>query len=330
MRAPSPPPPESLTDRIDRGASTRPAPHGSPSGLRWSPWPSTSSPIRSTPTRMRHFVWQADAWLHGRFAISWPVSSGPLPNDFYLDVVPVPGQPGFGRTPYRPLPAIVILPAVAVFGLGTDAELVGAIIGAINAGLAWLIARQLATRPSVALAATLFFSFGTVAWIAAARASTWYLAHDLAILCTPLAVMAGLAGWQSRSGFFLGLATLAPPHRRLRDAVRVPQRAWRFLAASPRDGRGSRAADPLSPRLQPRLERSAHAARLRGPLSDRRGAHRRPLSRRVGDRRPAIHPSEPRHHAARTAVHQGAVRHRAGPARCARPSTRPSCPTNSE
>lgn len=62
---------------------------------------------------MRHFVWQADAWLHGRFAISWPVSSGPLPNDFYLDVVPVPGQPGFGRTPYRPLPAIVILPAVA-------------------------------------------------------------------------------------------------------------------------------------------------------------------------------------------------------------------------
>lgn len=158
---------------------------------------------------MRHFVWQADAWLHGRFAISWPVSSGPLPNDFYLDVVPVPGQPGFGRTPYRPLPAIVILPAVAVFGLGTDAELVGAIIGAINAGLAWLIARQLATRPSVALAATLFFSFGTVAWVAAARASTWYLAHDLAILCTPLAVMAGLAGWQSRSGFFLGLATLA-------------------------------------------------------------------------------------------------------------------------
>jgi len=156
-----------------------------------------------------HYVWQADAWLHGRFAIAWPVAEGAVRNDNYHDVVPVPGEPGRAWIPFPPLPAIVLLPAVAAFGLSTDAELIAACIGALNAGLAWLVARRLARRPSVALAAAVFFSFGTVAWIAAARGSTWYLAHDLAITFTFLAIAAGLAGRQFRAGLLLGVATLA-------------------------------------------------------------------------------------------------------------------------
>lgn len=156
-----------------------------------------------------HYVWQADAWLHGRFAISWPVSEAPLPNDHYRDVLPVPGHPGLGQTPYPPLPAIVLLPFVAVLGLRVDAQFLGAVIGAANAGLAWLIARRLAGRPSVALLAALFFSFGTVAWVAAARASTWYLAHDVALLFGLLAVLAVLDARRTRAAFLLGLATLA-------------------------------------------------------------------------------------------------------------------------
>jgi hypothetical protein len=166
-----------------------------------------SNPVRSN--LYAHYVWQADAWLHGRTEIAWPVSDGPVRNDYYHDVLPVPGKPGFAQIPFPPLPAIVLMPAVALFGLNTDAELVAAFIGALNAGLAWLVAYGLARRPSVALAAAVFFAFGTVAWVAAARGSTWYLAHDLAITFSLLAVLAGLAGRQVRAGLLLGVATLA-------------------------------------------------------------------------------------------------------------------------
>ena len=166
-----------------------------------------SNPVRSN--LYAHYVWQADAWLHGRTEIAWPVSDGPVRNDYYHDVLPVRGEPGFAQIPFPPLPAIVLLPAVALFGLNTDAELVAAFIGALNASLAWLVAYRLARRPSVALAAALFFAFGTVAWIAAARGSTWYIAHDLAITFSLLAVLAALAGRQVRAGLLLGVATLA-------------------------------------------------------------------------------------------------------------------------
>ena len=166
-----------------------------------------SNPVRSNV--YAHYVWQADAWLHGRTEIAWPVGDGSVRNDYYHDVVPVPGKPGFAQIPFPPLPAIVLLPAVALFGLNTDAELVAAFIGGLNAGLAWLVAYRLARRPSVALAAAVFFAFGTAAWVAGARGSTWYLAHDLAITFSLLAVLAALAGQQVRAGLALGVATLA-------------------------------------------------------------------------------------------------------------------------
>jgi hypothetical protein len=166
-----------------------------------------SNPVRSDV--YAHYVWQADAWLHGRTEIAWPVSDGRVRNDYYHDVVPVPGKPGFAQIPFPPLPAVVLLPAVALFGLNTDAELVAAFVGALNAALAWLVAYRLARRPSVALVAAAFFAFGTVAWVAAARGSTWYLAHDLAITFSLLAVLAALAGHQVRAGLALGVATLA-------------------------------------------------------------------------------------------------------------------------
>ena len=172
-----------------------------------------SNPVRANV--YAHYVWQADAWLDWRFAIEWPVDEGPVRNDYYHDVVPVPGEPGRAWIPFPPLPAIVLLPAVAAFGLVTDAELIGAAIGALNAALAWIVARRVARRSSVALAAAVFFSFGTVAWVAAARGSTWYLAHDVAITFTLLAIAAGLGrpplggARLLGSGFLLGVATLA-------------------------------------------------------------------------------------------------------------------------
>ena len=151
--------------------------------------------ILSNPERQNiynHFVWQADAFLQGHAWIPWPVAEGPHQNGYFQDVFPVPGQPGRGWLPFPPLPAIVLLPFVAPFGLATDAALVAALIGGVNVGLAHRLARRLTTDPLVAVVVALFYGFGTVAWYAAMLGSTWFLAHVVASTCLLLAVTGAL------------------------------------------------------------------------------------------------------------------------------------------
>jgi hypothetical protein len=173
-----------------------------------------------------HFVWLADAFVHGRLAISYPVSEGPFVNAYFQDVMPVPGQPGLGWVPFPPLPAVLLVPFVAAFGLATNAALFAVGLGAINVGLAWRLVTRLSTRPAVAVLATIFFAFGTVHWYAAMLGSTWFLAHVVAVtfllLATTLAIDAdarqGAIGLLSRlpieprqfvAGLLLGLAGTA-------------------------------------------------------------------------------------------------------------------------
>ena len=171
-----------------------------------------SNPLH--PDVYNHFVWQADAWLHGRLAIAYPVSHGPHQNDYFQDVMPDPGHPGLGVLPFPPLPALVLLPFVALLGLATPAALLAALLGAIDVGLAWRLCRRLAADRGVALAATLFFAFGTVAWYAAAIGSTWFLAHvvalGLSLLAATLAIDGELARQAPRRGTASPLATPAP------------------------------------------------------------------------------------------------------------------------
>ena len=141
----------------------------------------------SHPTRFYdHFEWQALAFLEGHAAIRYP--SGPIAgseygNDFFQDVLPVDTTDGVlrGLVPFPPLPAIVLLPFVALWGLAADGQLIYAIIGAIDVGLAWWMLGRLPIRMWVRVAATVFFAFGTVFWYAAQIGTTWYQAHVLAV-----------------------------------------------------------------------------------------------------------------------------------------------------
>jgi hypothetical protein len=137
--------------------------------------------IASNPERADfydHFVWQADAFLQGRAEIAYPVSEGAHRNDYFQDVLPV--SPGRAQIPFPPLPALVLLPFVAVFGLDTNGAMVAAFLGALNVALCWLMLLGVTQRRSAALLATVFYGFGTVAWYAAMLGSTWFLAHVLA------------------------------------------------------------------------------------------------------------------------------------------------------
>ena len=148
-------------------------------------------------TIYNHFAWQAQAWLEGSFAIRYPVppsADGPG-NAFFNDVTPVTDATGAatgrGTIPFPPLPAIVLLPFVALWGLAVDQTSLAILIGAFDVALVYWLLGRLAVRPSVRNALTAFMGAGSALWYAASLGSTWYFAHVVAVGLTLGAV--GLA-----------------------------------------------------------------------------------------------------------------------------------------
>jgi hypothetical protein len=162
--------------------------------------------VLSNPARQNfynHFVWQADAFLHGQYSIPFAVGTGPIQNAYFQDVLPAPPLGPAGATnpvipagrallPFPPLPAVILLPFVAVWGLSTNAALVAAALGAVNVGLCWRMVQRITPRRDAAVLATIFYGFGTVAWYAAMLGSTWFFAHVVASTFLFLAITAAL------------------------------------------------------------------------------------------------------------------------------------------
>lgn len=135
-----------------------------------------------------HFAWQALAFLDGRAVIDWPVDGGGFPNgnDWMQDVYPLRELTGDPSTtgallPFPPLPAIVLMPFVALWGLATDIRAVSVLLGAVDVALAWWALGRLPVSRTVRLATTSFFAFGTVFWYAAQLGTTWFFAHVVAV-----------------------------------------------------------------------------------------------------------------------------------------------------
>ncbi len=157
-----------------------------------------SHPLR--PNLYDHFVWQASAWLEGQGAIRYPVgpSAASPGNWFFQDVMPLAdaaGRPtGRALIPFPPLPALLLLPFVALWGLATNAQLIATFLGALDVGIAWWVLGRLPIRPATRLATTLFLGLGTVFWYAAAFGTTWFQAHVVAVGLTLLAIGVALGG----------------------------------------------------------------------------------------------------------------------------------------
>ncbi|HVL53049.1 MAG TPA: hypothetical protein VM344_02170, partial [Vitreimonas sp.] len=138
-----------------------------------------------------HFVWQALAFLDGRAAIDYPAAG----NEFFQDVLPVEGPDGAatgrGLIPFPPLPALVLTPFVALWGLDADDQGIAGVLGAVAVVLSWWMLGRLPIGTPARFAGAVFFGFGTVFFYAAQLGTTWYFAHVVAVVLALLAV--GLA-----------------------------------------------------------------------------------------------------------------------------------------
>jgi hypothetical protein len=130
---------------------------------------------------------------------------------------------------------VVLLPFVAIWGLGTNGALVAAVLGALNVVLCWAMLLGVTPRRSAALLGTFFYAFGTVAWYAAMLGTTWFLAHVVASTCLFIAITLALradssgarsamgrAGHGLRRQFAAGLAFGAAATARLTTIAGAP------------------------------------------------------------------------------------------------------------
>ena len=134
-----------------------------------------------------HFAWQADAFLDGRAWIPFPQAGTDTtpPNDYFQDIYPLFENGEFtGRVllPFPPLPALVLLPFVAAWGLSIDQESIAIGIAAVGVLATWWMLGGLRITLGVRAVTTLIFATGTVWWWAASVGSTWYLAHLVAVI----------------------------------------------------------------------------------------------------------------------------------------------------
>ncbi|HVP12874.1 MAG TPA: hypothetical protein VMV94_17000 [Phycisphaerae bacterium] len=161
-----------------------------------------------------HFTRLASAFVHGRLDLR-PDRN---PNFFPSELIPSSDGKRL-YCAYPPLPAILLVPFVAVFGLAVRVQDACRLVSVINVfvfdacltGLPKLLGEQ-DLRISARLALDLLFAFGTVAWHNCMLGGDWHLAHAVA-LCAMLLALREFVGinrpWAI--GCFTALAVMARP-----------------------------------------------------------------------------------------------------------------------
>jgi hypothetical protein len=130
-----------------------------------------------------NFVRLAYAFVHGRLWIDWP---GPA-----IEALEYNGQ---HYVIEGPVPALLCIPFVLLYGLDANQAVVCAIAAAIGVSAAWTMLGRMGVSREVQWWTTVFLGFGTVYWWCAAFGSLWMYAHIAGAMFALLA----LAEWYGR------------------------------------------------------------------------------------------------------------------------------------
>lgn len=126
---------------------------------------------RGEGVHWNYFVLLADTFLHGRLNV--------LDHPVWLNELVF--WQGKYYVVYPPMPAIILMPFVAIFGKTFPQPLVSILLGAVNASLSYAVFIKIFQRRLVALWTTILYAFGTIQWYHAEVGSAWYSAHIVAL-----------------------------------------------------------------------------------------------------------------------------------------------------
>jgi hypothetical protein len=172
------------------------------------------------PTPYDNFVLLADAFVHGRVWIDWPGA--------YIDALP------YGGLYYvieAPLPALLLVPFVRVFGTSVNQTLLAEVLCAVATYAGWEIARTLGVPWRTRALLCGFLLLGTDLFWCAMLGDVWFIAHVSGVAFTLLAILELLRG---RRGWLVAIFAVCAVESRFTFVVALP-----VYAAMLAFGRGS-------------------------------------------------------------------------------------------
>lgn len=126
-----------------------------------------------------YFVLLSDAFLHGRVYL---LTNPPWLNelikfkDHFYTVSP-------------PMPAILLIPFVLLFGVSFSQPILSILIGSVNVSLCFLVILKYFKDEKLAIWMSILFGFGTIHWYHAEVGSSWYIAHIISIFFVWLSLL---------------------------------------------------------------------------------------------------------------------------------------------
>lgn len=103
---------------------------------------------------------------------------------------------------YPPLPAVMVLPVVAIWGEATNQSTISQIIAALSVAISFLVFLKLGLDLNKSLWTSALYGFGSMLWYHAVIGSSWYFALICAMFFLWLAILATL---YKRNLFLIGL-----------------------------------------------------------------------------------------------------------------------------
>lgn len=161
------------------------------------------------PTPNNHYVYLAESFLHGQLSLVG--NRPPGTNDWAL-------YNGTWFVSFPPFPALVILPAVAIWGRATLDALYWAILAGVAPALLFVLLRKLSEQHDSGrserenLLLTGLFAFGSVYFYVAVQGTVWFAAHVVASTLLMLFLLCTLnAAHPLLAGIVLGACALTRP-----------------------------------------------------------------------------------------------------------------------
>ena len=139
-----------------------------------------------------HFVYLAEAFINGRLGLINPPAS----------LAELVFHKGYYYVVYPPMPAVLLIPFVAVFGSSLDQAALSIILGSLSVACIWLMLVKTGVTTKKSLWLSLLFGFGTCFWYTSSVGSSWYIAHVSAVLFLTLAIVESFG---SQRNFVIGL-----------------------------------------------------------------------------------------------------------------------------
>ena len=134
----------------------------------------------------KHHVFLADAFLNRRLDIQ----NFPL---YYHDIVKLNGKV---YIPFPPVPAVILMPLVAIFGTAFKQPYLAMLIASLNASLIYLFFKKKNIWQRLVL--VFFYSFGTTVWYATVIGTTWFYA----LICGNFFLFLSFISFLQKKGIF--------------------------------------------------------------------------------------------------------------------------------